>query len=187
MGPIRTTGPLGRDHRTPAPALPSRRCGLGRWPSYQDEKRSADRRPGVGGPIISAMRVALLRLGAIAAFALLLVASHLALIEVGREVVTLRTQRPDGSWQSTRLWAVDDAGAVWLHSAGAAWARRFEGDPIVELKRGGVTRRYRAHPVPGPHPRIDALLRQKYGIADRWVRFIAPDTDRVLVVRLDPL
>jgi len=135
MGPIRTTGPLGRDHRTPAPALPSRRCGLGRWPSYQDEKRSADRRPGVGGPIISAMRVALLTLGAIAAFALLLVASHLALIEVGREVVTLRTQRPDGSWQSTRLWAVDDAGAVWLHSAGAAWA-----DATERIRSPGRTR-----------------------------------------------
>ena len=115
------------------------------------------------------------------------VAAHMALIEVGREVVTLRTQRPDGSWQSTRLWIVDQGGSSYLHSAGADWAKRFAGDPIVEVERGGTTRRYRAHPMPGPHPEIHRLLREKYGVADRWVRLIGPDTDTVLVVRLDPV
>jgi hypothetical protein len=114
------------------------------------------------------------------------VLGHLALIEIGREVVTLRTQRPDGTWHATRLWVVDDAGSTWLHSGGADWAKRFEGDPIVELERGGEIRRYRAHAVPGPHSRIDELLREKYGVADRWVRFLAPDNDQVLPVRLDP-
>ena len=46
--------------------------------------------------------------------------------------------------------------------------------------------RYRAHPVPGPHPRVHELLRAKYGIADRWVRFIGPDREDTLAVRLDP-
>ena len=64
--------------------------------------------------------------------------AHFALIEVGREVATLRTPRPDGSWQETRLWIVDDGDAAWLHSAGAAWAKRFEGDPIVEVERAGT-------------------------------------------------
>jgi hypothetical protein len=132
------------------------------------------------------MRVALRAVLALVALAALVVIAHLAFIEVGREVVTLRTQRADGTWQRTRLWVVDDDGAAWLHSAGAEWAKRFEGDPIVELERGGTISKYRARPVPGPHPRIDALLREKYGIADRWVRFIAPDGDQVLVVRLDP-
>jgi len=111
----------------------------------------------------------------------------MALIEIGREVVTLRTPLPSGGWQETRLWVVDDGGSAWLHSAGDAWAKRFAGDPVVELVRGGSTRRYRAHAVPGPQPRIDALLREKYGVADRWVRFIAPDGEKTLVVRLDPL
>ena len=119
--------------------------------------------------------------------AVLVVVGHLALIEIGREVVTLRTQRADGTWQSTRLWIVDDGGTPYLHSGGAAWRRRFEGDPVVEVERDGRTRRYRAHAVPGPHPRIDALLREKYGLADRWVRFVGPDDDGVVVVRLDPL
>ena len=117
----------------------------------------------------------------------LLVGAHLAFIEIGHEVVTLRTQRPDGTWRESRLWIVDDGTSSWLHSAGADWVKRFEGDPVVEVRRGGEIRRYRAHAVPGPHPEVDRLLREKYGLADRWVRFIAPDNEDVVVVRLDPL
>jgi hypothetical protein len=119
--------------------------------------------------------------------AVLAVLGHLAVIEIGREVATLRTPLPDGTWKATRLWIVDDGGSAWLHSAGAEWIARFAGNPIVELERDGATRRYSAHAVPGPHPRIDALLREKYGLADRWVRFIGRDNDETVVVRLDPL
>jgi hypothetical protein len=124
---------------------------------------------------------------AVAILVAVAVTAHMAFIEIGREVVVLRTQRPDGTWQETRLWVVDDAGSVWLHSGGEKWRERFLGDPIVELERGDQIRRYRAHAVPGPHPRIDRLLREKYGLADRWVRFISPDNARTLVVRLDRL
>jgi hypothetical protein len=133
------------------------------------------------------MRRLLISIGAVLLGVTLIVAAHLAVIEIGREVVTLRTARPDGTWQSTRLWVVDDGPSVWLHSGGRAWAARFAGDPIVELVRHGKVVRYRAHAVPGPHPRIDALLREKYAWADRWVRFIAPDRSDTLAVRLDPL
>lgn len=114
------------------------------------------------------------------------VLAHFAFIEIGREVATLRTPLPDGTWKATRLWVVDDGGSAWLHSAGAEWIARFAGDPIVELERDGTTRRYRAHAIPGPHPRIHELLREKYGLADRWVRFLGPDDDETVVVRLDP-
>jgi hypothetical protein len=130
----------------------------------------------------------LLRAAAIAlVIGVAIVLGHLAFIEIGREVVTLRTRLPDGSWQETRLWVVDYEGAPWVHSAGEAWRRRFEGDPIVELRRHGEARRYRAHAVPGPHPAIDRLLREKYGTADRWVRFLAPCGDDTVPVRLKPL
>jgi len=132
------------------------------------------------------MRGVLITIGAVLLGATLLVAAHLAAIEVGREVVTLRTLRPDGTLQSTRLWIVDDGASAWLHSGGRAWAVRFAGDPIVEVVRGDEVVRYRAHAVPGPHPRVDALLREKYGWADRWVRLIAPDNAETLAVRLDP-
>jgi hypothetical protein len=119
--------------------------------------------------------------------AALAVVGHLALIEIGREVVTLRTSRPDGSLQETRLWVVDHEGATWLHSAGRDWLDRFEQNPVVELERAGKTRRYTALPVPGPHYEIDELLREKYGIADRWVRFIAPCDADTVPVRLEPV
>jgi hypothetical protein len=131
-----------------------------------------------------------LLLGAVvlALVTVLLALGHLAFIEIGREVVTLRTPRPGGGWQETRLWIVDDDdGSAWLHSGGRSWRERVGGDPIVEVERRGEVRRYRAHAVPGPHPQIDRLLREKYGLADRWVRFLSPDNEGTLVVRLDPL
>ena len=124
--------------------------------------------------------------GIAAAAAALAVVGHLALIEVGREVVTLRTPLSGGGWRETRLWIVDDGDAAWLHSAGEEWTSRFAGDPIVEVERRDGTRKYRAHAVPGPHPHVDALLRAKYGLADRWVRLLAPCGSDTVPVRLDP-
>jgi hypothetical protein len=150
---------------------------------------SVDDRSGAESPANEeeeGMKTLLVSGAVLAGVAACLVVAHLMLIEVGREVVTLRTQTADGGWQETRLWVVDDDGVVWLHSAGPDWVRRFEGDPVVELERAGEVGRYSARPVPGPHPRIDGLLRAKYGIADRWVRFIAPCDESTVVVRLDP-
>jgi hypothetical protein len=115
------------------------------------------------------------------------VLAHLSVIEIGRDVVVLRVPDDAGNWRSTRLWVVEHDGALWLHSAGPAWRDRFVDHPVVELDRHGQRSRYQAHPVPGAHPTIDRLLREKYGMADRWVRFIAPDDESVLVVRLDQI
>jgi hypothetical protein len=113
--------------------------------------------------------------------------AHAALIEIGREVIVLRTQEPDGGWLETRLWIVDDGGVSWLHGANSRWMHNLEARPTVEVERGGKAHRYRAQPVPGPHPRLHELLRAKYGVADRWVRFIGPDDESTTAVRLDPL
>lgn len=53
--------------------------------------------------------------------------------------------------------------------------------------RAGETHRYRATQVPGPHPRVHELLRAKYGVADRWVRFVGRDTETTVPVRLERL
>jgi hypothetical protein len=133
------------------------------------------------------MRRLLLGIAVLPIVAFALVLAHLAFIEIGREVVTLRTRKPDGGWQETRLWIVDDGASAWLHSGGPGWPERFAGDPVVEVERKHEVLRYQAHAVPGPHPRVDQLLREKYGIADRWVRLLSPDDAGVVAVRLDPL
>ena len=115
------------------------------------------------------------------------VLAHWALIEVGREVITLRTQDEGGGWHESRLWIVDDGGVAWLHGGDSRWMRNLEGRPVVEVERGGEIRRYLAHAVTGPHPRLHELLRAKYGVADRWVRFVGPDGETTRAVRLDPL
>jgi hypothetical protein len=113
------------------------------------------------------------------------VLAHWALIEVGREVIVLRTQNADGGWLETRLWIVDDGGFSWLHGADSRWMRNLRERPIVEIERGGETHRYLAQPVRGPHPRLHELLRAKYGIADWWVRTIGPDNEATTPVRLE--
>jgi len=131
-------------------------------------------------------RIAILLLVAAALLAAY-AAAHWALIEVGREVIVLRTEQEGGGWLETRLWIVDAGGFAWLHGADSAWMRNLRARPIVEVERGGETRRYRAQPVPGPHPEIDAALRAKYGVSDRWVRVVAPDGASTMPVRLEPL
>lgn len=133
------------------------------------------------------MRRLRLALAALAGLAVLYALAHGALIEVGREVVVLRTQERDGGWLETRVWIVDDAGTPTVHGADSQWMRNLKARPIVEMTRDGVTHRYRAVPVPGPHPHVHRLLRAKYGIADRWVRFVVPDDERAMPVRLERL
>ncbi|MAE97309.1 MAG: hypothetical protein CL910_21875 [Deltaproteobacteria bacterium] len=126
-------------------------------------------------------------LGAVAAY----VIAHLALIELGQEVVVLHKWISDGETRKTRLWIFDDERGAWFHHgyADSAWIQQLEVDPIVTVDRAGVTRRNRATPIPGPHEVIHRLAREKYGLADRWVRFIGGGTEdcQAVPVRLEPI
>jgi hypothetical protein len=131
------------------------------------------------------MRRALLVLLAVVAACAAYLVAHLALIEVGREVIVLRTENSDGTWLTRRLWIVDHEGAPWLHGGNSDWMGNLKARPIVEVERAGETHRYRAHPLAGPHPEIDTALRAKYGVADRWVRFVGGDRASTMAVRLE--
>jgi hypothetical protein len=107
---------------------------------------------------------------------------HITLIEAGREVIVLHTQDAGGTTVETRLWIVDDGEHAWIHgNRNSVWMRNLQVNPIVKVERGGESQQYRAVPVPGPHQNIHKLLREKYGIADWWVRFISNDEDAVPV------
>jgi len=75
----------------------------------------------------------------VTALGALAVSAHLALIEIGQDVVTLRTRAKDGSWKETRLWTVDDGDISWLNSAGERWVSRFADEPAgVDDAAGAV-------------------------------------------------
>lgn len=131
-------------------------------------------------------RIALLLLAAVAALA---ATTWLAL--EGGEVALLRARAADGGFESVRVWIVEADGAAWIEAATPErpWYQSLRMHPEVEVVReGGEVRRYRAIPEPGPdgHARVRALLREKYGWADRWVGLLQ-DTSRSVAVRLEPL
>ena len=111
------------------------------------------------------MRRWLVALASLAGLSAALVLGHCALIETGREVIVLRTEEPGGGWLESRLWIVDDGAVSWLHGGDSRWMRNLTARPTVEIVRGGETHRYRATPVPGPHP-YKARYRHQYWFID---------------------
>ena len=60
-----------------------------------------------------------------------------------------------------------------MSNANAQWWSGHDANSIVEIDRGGEKRRYHARPDPEAHAKVHQLLREKYGLADMWVRFLA--------------
>jgi hypothetical protein len=133
----------------------------------------------------SAVRVAV----GLAVLAALVVGGLYGVSEVGGEVVVLHTRDASGADRTTHLWIVDDAGFAWLRSGlpTSSWFVRLEADPEVAVERGEQTQRYRAVPVrtPEARDRIHALMREKYGWADRVIG-ATRDGSASIAVRLDP-
>jgi hypothetical protein len=132
-------------------------------------------------------------------FCVAAVLAHLALIEVGREVVVVQEPTPARGVKKARLWIVDDGPDAWIHPGNANaqwWVKNIDVRPIVVIERGGKTLLYRATADPEAHAKVHHLLREKYGVADRWVRFLAgSDTQsglltgekcRTVPIRLEP-
>ena len=104
-----------------------------------------------------------------------LVGAQFALIEIGKEVVVVHEPTPSGAVHRARLWIVDDGGASWIHPGNANaqwWVQHMDANTIVEVERAGKTGRYRAQADPTADPKVHQLMRQKYGFADWWDRFL---------------
>jgi hypothetical protein len=114
--------------------------------------------------------------GTVVGVCVVYILTHVALIEIGREVVVVYEPTPTGQVHKARLWIVDDGRYAWIHPGSANaqwWVRHMDANSIVEIDRGGERRRYRAIPDPDAHTRVHQLLREKYGVADMWVRYLA--------------
>ena len=107
----------------------------------------------------------------------------------GRDVAVLHTRDDAGGARRTRVWVAESDGALWVEAATPE--RGFYRDlllrPELDVEHGGRAQRMIARPEPGDagHERIRAMLRDKYGWADRWVALLQ-DTSRSVAVRLDP-
>jgi hypothetical protein len=106
------------------------------------------------------------------------------------EVVVLRSADASGVVHETRLWVVDDAGRAWLRTGNpdSAWLQRVRTNPQVEVVRNGEVQLNYAVVVTGPQARdrINQLVLEKYGGAERYLRLFMMDPAQAVPVRLDP-
>jgi hypothetical protein len=130
------------------------------------------------------MRKLLLLLVALPVFFAL---SILAVSEFGGEVVTLYTRDPGGTESRTSLWVVDYEGSQYLRAGNrdSTWFERLRRAPEVRVERGGKTATYQAQPSPELTAKIDALMAEKYGLADRYIGLIR-DPAKSMAVKLVP-
>lgn len=86
------------------------------------------------------------------------------------------------------LWAVEDAGSVWLRAArpDREWLHWLRERPNVELELDGESARYTAEIFdrPDARERVDELMRAKYAWADQLREWILGDD--TVPVRLEP-
>ncbi len=106
------------------------------------------------------------------------------------EVVILTTTDAQGRSHTTRLWAVDHAGAEWVRTGHPekGWFAETVANPRVEFERGGSKSSRVAVPVREPEiaREVNAKFATKYGDAN-WIVALSGSAERRVVVRLDPI
>jgi hypothetical protein len=136
------------------------------------------------------MRKVAIAIGAVLGLFVLLGVAQLVASESG-EVLVLETLDADGQPQETRIWVVDDAGAIWVRGGeDSGWVQRLLARPEVRAQRAGDQSSFVAVPDrdPAARDRVNLLMREKYGFADLFIAVTLGDTDRegALPIRLDP-
>jgi hypothetical protein len=93
-----------------------------------------------------------------------------------REYAVIKTDDGQHNDVYTSLWVVDEDRWVWLRAgnARATWLGHLAPEMQVELDRSGETRRYEVEIDRNPRTRdrIDRMMQEKYGIAERLRAFI---------------
>jgi hypothetical protein len=102
-------------------------------------------------------------------------------------VATITTTRDDGTSRSTHVWYAADDGDLWLEAGTPenGWFLDVQRVPEVVVVIDGLPAHYVVEPDRSAtaRERIRSLLREKYGVRDRWVALLF-DTSRSVAVRL---
>ena len=103
------------------------------------------------------------------------------------EVVTLYTRDTTGREYETELWVIEDRRVLWLRAewADSDWLKRLAKTPEVRLERDGDSRAYRAVVAPKQRRRVNRLMAERYGWADRLVGLFR-DRETMTPIRLGP-
>ena len=104
-------------------------------------------------------------------------------------VAVIETRAPEGTTRSTHVWYTEPGGKLWLEAGTPEnpWYRDVQKNPVVRFEAKGRLGRYTARPVveASGHARIRSLMREKYGLRDRWVALLF-DTSHSVAVELLP-
>ena len=104
-------------------------------------------------------------------------------------VAVIETRTPDGGVRSTHVWYTEPDEELWLEAGTPdnPWFQDVHQHPVLSFRADGRSGRYVARRVDDPagHIRIRSLIREKYGVRDRWVGLIV-DTSRSVAVKLVP-
>jgi hypothetical protein len=105
-------------------------------------------------------------------------------------VARVETRSADGSTRTTHVWYVEPDGDLWLEAGTPEnpWYRDVLADPVVTLSAEGRSGRYHAEVVDtaAAQHRVRSLLREKYGVRDRWVGLLVNSSGSI-AVRLRPV
>lgn len=140
-------------------------------------------------PRVQTMKRATWIIASLVTLTALIYASIFPAAEILTEVVVLRTYDADGSSHETRVTVIDRAGTAWVRGRPyRGWFRRVEANPRAELYRGGTWRPVRAivSHDPADAASFDRVMFETYGLAYRYVDFIARLSSTEIPVRLVP-
>jgi hypothetical protein len=116
-------------------------------------------------------------------------AGGIAILSESGEVVVVQTFDESQRAHDTRLWIVDDGDEQWLRAGNPTnrWYQNILRDPSVRVTRGPETRAYRAVPADEPvmRDRINQLMEEKYGFADRAIGKLGRG-DSPVPIQLEP-
>jgi hypothetical protein len=104
-------------------------------------------------------------------------------------IAIIETHAPDGSVRSTHVWFAEPGGEIWLEAGTPKnpWYTDIQRDPVLSFSSGRRSQQFIARPIEDrdAHGKVRSLLREKYGLRDRWIALIF-DTSRSIAVRLVP-